>query len=330
MSFVHRAAAVSAALVVLLAGAANAAPAGKTLGPLKIAYRYALPHPVTSRYRVPLVTEASNGTVYFVSGTTIYSVANHDATAVAANVGHPVLALAASSTMLAVETASAVVAYDPSTGAQLASWPLKETGSFLPDLDVAGGVVWSLTDEATDESGEEPAVVSELSVGEPAVMITSTAAPVTPVVDAAGDLYFATFAGKLVRETPAGSQSVSSVKKFAFAALAYDGGTLLAEVDGAGRPTDYEINPTTLAVRSTSRGHTGDYFGLADTTIGALSLNIDCGPTAYCSKVTVRRIGLPDKRGDTTSVPFGTAVMGPDPVVLEIPATGHASLVGLK
>jgi hypothetical protein len=322
---------VVASLVAGAAAGSAAVPSSShPASSLSVAYRYKLTHAVASQYRVPLVTEARSGSVFYVSGTTVYEVTDHHVTTVAAQIGKKVLALAASPTLLAVETRSAVIAYDPATASQVASWPIKETGSFLPDLDVAGGVVWSLTDAATDESGAEPGVVTELRVGEPATTITSDAAAITPVVDLSGDLYFATFAGRLVRETPAGTRTTGTVRKFAFASLAYINGTLLAEVDGTGKPTDYEINPATLAVRSTTRGHTGDYFGLVSTTIGALSLAVDCGPTAYCSKASVRRITLPDRRGSTLSVPWGTAVMGPDATVLEIPHSARPQLVGLQ
>lgn len=328
---VRRAVTASVAVTALLVAAPasfakSPSPKPPASGSLAVAFTYPLPHPVLTRYHEPVIAEASDGDVFFASATTIYRIAS-DGTSVAAKVGDRIYAVAASSSLLVVETPTAVLAYSRTTGKRVADWDVEETGAYAPVLVMGGNVVWSLTDQATDASGLEPATLEELRVGHPASTITDQASPTTPVVDESGDAYFVRFSGRLERVTPTGATHSSSSQAFVTATLAYDDGTLVAELDG-GKTVIDEINPTTLSVTSSHSGQLGDFADAAVTTLGVVSLNIPCD-TWPCSKSAVRHIALPDTRGPDLSVPNAAVVMGPQPRVLEIPTPSKPQLVGL-
>jgi hypothetical protein len=318
--------AVGALVASTPAGFAKA-PKPAPAGGLTVSYSYTLPNDVTSRYRLPLVTEAPDGVVFFAHATTIYR-SFGEQTRAAVDVNDRVFALAASASMLVVETPTDVLAYDRYTGKRIADWDVEEAGGYSPSLVISGNVIWSLIDPATSDTGLEPATLYELQVGHRLRTITEQAAPIALAVDGGGDAFFVGFGGRLERVSPTGAVKKSTDSAYSAASLAYIGGSLIAEIDNASTVVD-EINPATLGVIASSKGHAGDYADLAVTSIGDLSLSNECDTTKYCTKTHVRRIGVPDTQGPELSVPYGGAVMGPDPVVLEMPAGGKPQLVGL-
>lgn len=324
----------SLALLLAAGTVVASAPAGLAKAPkpapggsLVVRYQYTLPHYVTSRFRAPLVTEAPDGVVFFAHGTTIYrSAAGHTRKAV--DVNDRVYAVAATASMLVVETPTDVLAYDRYTGKRVADWDVEEGGSYPPSLAISGDVIWALVDTATGDTGLAPATLYELRVGHPVRTITRQAAPITLAVDGSGDAFFVGFNGRLERVSPTGSVKKSADSAYSAASLAYVGGTLVAEIDNASTVVD-EINPASLAVISSHSGHAGDYADLAVTSIGNLSLSNACVATKYCTATHVRRIELPDTQGPELAVPYGGAVMGPQPLVLEMPSGSKPQLVGL-
>ncbi|HWA66066.1 MAG TPA: hypothetical protein VG899_06835 [Mycobacteriales bacterium] len=321
-------------LAVAAAAVALGTPAGfaKTPKPvaangLVVRYQYQLPKHVTSRFRAPLVAEAPDGVVFFAHGTTVYRSLGEQ-TRAAVDVRDRIYALAASASMLVVETPTDVVAYDRYTGKRVGDWDVEQAGGYAPSLQISGNVIWSLIDPLASASGLAPATLYELQVGHSLRTITTRAAPIDLAVDGAGDAFFVGFDGRLDRVSPTGTVAKSADSAYSAATLAYVGGTLIAEIDNVSTVID-EINPATLGVISSHSGHAGDYADLAITSIGALSLDNECGTTNYCTKTGVRRITLPDSQGPQLSVPYGAAVMGPDPIVLEMTAGSTPQLVGL-
>jgi hypothetical protein len=315
------------ALVVSAPAGFAKAPKPAPAGGLTVTYNYTLPNAVTSRFRVPLVTEAPDGVVFFAHATTIYRSAGEQ-TRAAVDVRDRVFALAASASMLVVETPTDVLAYDRYTGKRIGDWDVEEVGDYPPSLAISGNVIWSLIDPATSNTGLQPATLYELQVGHPLRTITEQAAPIALAVDGGGDAFFVGFGGRLERVSPTGETKKSADSAYSAASLAYVGGALIAEIDNASTVVD-QINPATLGVISSNKGHPGDYADLAVTSIGDLSLSNACDTTKYCAKTAVRRIGLPDSPGPQLTVAYGGAVMGPDPVVLEMPAGSKPQLVGV-
>lgn len=297
-------------------------------GGLATTYTYELPNRVTSRFHAPLVTEAPDGVIYFAHVDTVYRVEDQS-TRVVQQVHDRVYALAASSTLLVVETPTDVYAYSRYTGKRVADWNVEQTGAYPPALSVVGDIVWSLTDQSISPASLAPATLELLRVGHQPRIITDQATPTTPVVDASGNVFLVRFGGRIERVTPSGATQTSADKTFAAATLAYIDGVLIAEIDSAHTVVD-EVDPTSLSVISSHGGTAGDYYGLAATSIGGLSLSADCGASPYCSKTVVRRITPPDTRGPALSVPYGAAVLGPQATVLEVPAGAMPQLVGLR
>lgn len=139
-------------------------------------------------------TEAPNGAVFFSRGSVVYVVDGNKAPAIALRAGHLVLALAANSSDLFVETGLRVTEYRRSDGAQVRHWILTSpvTPVTSAGLYAVGGTAWSWTDWATDESGFEYAKVSRIHTSSSAVHVVDTFAfPADMSADSAG-LYFET------------------------------------------------------------------------------------------------------------------------------------------
>jgi hypothetical protein len=316
----------SSASLAIVAGPAAGAPAGGgPLTPLRVTHSVALHLHLSSVPDELVAAEGPDGAVFFASGSVVHVVDGDSAPTVAVHVGAKVVALAASTDTLYAETDSRVIAYSRSTGAKTGSWLVGGVGSFVPSLVSVAGVVWSYTSPATDESGLEPATLRLLQAGKPAQTITPDAYPGQIAVDPLGDVFYPLFSGRLARTTPADVTIHSTAKTYADAAIVYTGQTLLAEIDGA-KTTDEAIDPTTLAVIGKQKGHSGDYFGLVDTTAGLLHLDLDCSHDATCSDVSVRRITPPDTASGSLKVAFGNVVLGPKPVVISSEAGHNATL----
>jgi hypothetical protein len=321
---------IAAAALVASASAGYAKtpkPKPTAAGSLAVSYQFELPHFVTSRFGAPLVTESPDGIIYFAHGTVVYRVAGQTTTVVQ-RVRDRIYGLVASSDVLVVETPSDVFAYSRFTGKRVADWEIEQTGVYPPSLVANGDVVWAMIDTATAQSGPEPGTLYELRVGHGARVVTTEAAPVPPVADSSGDVFFVTFGGKLESVTPGGLTHKSADSTFASATLAYINGMLIAEIDSAKTVVD-EINPSSLTVVSSHGGTAGDYYRLAVTSVGGLSLTNACGAES-CAKASVRRITPPDERGPSLTVAYGAAVMGPNAVVLEMPPGAKPELVGIQ
>jgi hypothetical protein len=317
------------AALSLIAIPASGAPAGGPSSPLATAHKVGLHLHLSSEPDTIVATEGPDGAVFFAKGSTVYVVDGDSEPARSESVGHKVIALAASRHSLYVQTRSSVIAYSRSTGTKTTSWPVADTGEFSPNLVAVNDDIWSLTSPATDQSGLEPATLRLLRAGHSPQTITGNANPGDLSVDPHGDAFYLLLSGRLGRTTPGDVTLHSHTKNYDDAELAYADGTLLVETDGA-RTTDTLVNPRSLAVESSHRGHLGDYFGLIQTTDGLLHLDLDCSHNATCSEVRVRRINLPDTANGSLKIKFGSALLGPKPVVIAAPAGRDATLYRLS
>lgn len=315
--------------LTLIALPAAGAPASGASSPLAVAHKVPLHLQLSAEPGILAAAEGPDGAVFFAKGSIVYVVDGDSAPTTAETLSHKVIALAVSRHSLYVETRSTVTAYSRSSGAKTTSWSVADIGEFSPNLAVANGHVWSLTSPATDASGLEPATLRLLRAGHAPEKVTGDASPGDLVVDSHGDAFYLLLSGRLGRTTPGDVTLHSSAKDYGFGVLAYADKTLLVEVDGA-HTTDTLVRPGSLTVKSSHKGHPGDYYGLVQTPDGLLHLDLNCSHNATCSEVYVHRITLPDTRNGSLTVPFGNELLGPKPVVIATPANHDATLYRLS
>jgi hypothetical protein len=239
-------------------------------------------------------TEAPNGAVFFARGSAVYVVEGNRAPAVALHAGRTVLALAATSTDLFVETGLVVTEYSRAGGAQVQHWTLSSpvTPVTSAGLYAVGGTVWSWTDWATDESGFEYAKVSRIHTWSSAVHVVDTSAyPADMSADSAG-LYFETqhgVNGYLGHADP-DTSTVQLRKAPIDAPLALADGRADELVSGSSSENVFSYNARTLALVSAKKVPEKD-AAIADTGLGLLVLAQGCDGFP-CASATVGRLNV--------------------------------------
>jgi hypothetical protein len=239
-------------------------------------------------------TEAPDGAVFYSRGSVVYVVDGEKAPAIALHAGHTVLALAANSSDLFVETGLQVTQYRRSDGAQVRHWTLTSpvTPVTSAGLYAVGDTVWSWTDWSTDESGFEYAEVSRIHTSSSAVHVVDTFAfPADMSADSAG-LYFETehgVNGYLGHANPATS-TVQLRKAPVDAPLALADGRVDELVPGSSSANVLSYNASTLALVSSKKVPEKD-TGIAGTGLGLLVLAQGCGGFP-CSSATVGKLNV--------------------------------------
>lgn len=155
-------------------------------------------------------SEAPNGDVYYALGSVVYRVSGDHAPVAALKASQPVLAVAATSADLLVDTGLTVSAYALGDHRLLGTWTLPPSPEAVTSagLYLVGSTVWAYTDWATDQSGLEFANVSRFGLSSPAVHLVSTIAyPGYMAADPAG-LYYQGSSGNssyVFRALPSGA-----------------------------------------------------------------------------------------------------------------------------
>jgi hypothetical protein len=232
----------------------------------------------------PAAAEAPNGAVFVATGSIVYVVEGNSAPVVAEHAGGQVLALAADSTDLFVETGLVVTDYSRSTGNEVTKWTLPGSGTpTSAGLLVGGPVLWAWTDFATDQSGFEYADLDRI-VGQSVVAVDNHAYPgdLEMAADADG-LYYEGLvnnanAGHLEFVTPSGTKTVSPDGIQFGSPIALVGGTLVAEQPENEPGDDWSTwDPTTLKVLS--QVTTGIIYAdpIAETGSGLLLMEVPSG-----------------------------------------------------
>ena len=267
-------------------------------------------------------TEAPNGAVFFSRGSVVYVVEGNQAPAIALHAGDPVLALAANSADLFVQTGLRVTEYSRSDGAHVRHWTLTSpvTPVTSAGLYAVGSTVWSWTDWATDESGFEYATISRIHTSSPAVHVVDTSAyPADMSADSAG-LYFETqhgVNGYLGHANPA-SSTVRLRKAPVDAPLALAHGRVNELASGSTSEHLYSYNASTLAFVSAKKVPEKD-AAIAGTGLGLLVLAQGCNGFP-CSAATVGQLNV--STGGTWGAlptPGGYQLLtGPSAAVIEV------------
>jgi hypothetical protein len=274
-------------------------------------------------------TEAPNGTLYYSVGSVVREVRGTSAPRVVLHAGHKVIALAASSSRLFVQTQLRVTEYSRSSGRRLRHWTLHSpvTPITSAGLFVVGRALWSWTDWANDMSGFEFATVSRIRTSSSKVHeIHRMVYPGDMSADSAG-LYFEAVKkdgsnGDLILARPSGAlrqHSDSAVD----APLALSGGrvdVLTSDI--------LTYSRTTLARRSV-RSVSPDDRNIAATTAGLLVLKEPCAGIS-CASATVSVLHASTGTVSGTTHIAHAAILLPGPKAAVITTTGgHLFLVRL-
>jgi len=228
-----------------------------------------------------LFAEAPNGTVFFARGSRVYVVVGTSAPVIAEHAGGKVLALAASSADLYVETGLTVTQYSRSSGNPLRHWKLSSPApATSAGLLSVGGVLWSWTDWATDMSGFQYATVSRIVTSSAAVHVVAKQA-FPGDMDANGSgLYYEVVRGVhdyLARVSPSGAEHFSRPGADTDAAVVLADGKVV--VFGIRQPSgnpDVDIYSRTSLRRLSSKLLSDKYLGAAETGAGLLILRFPC------------------------------------------------------
>ena len=278
-----------------------------------------------------IFTQAPDGAVFYSRGSVVYVQKGSTVPRVALHAGRPVLALAASSSKLFVETGLTVTEYNRSGGAKVRHWTLTSpvTPITIAGLLVAGQTLWSWTDWGTDSSGFEFARLSRINTNAAAVhVVDKQAYPVDVAASTAGAFYEdargTNSLGYLVHATPTGS--VHARRGPVGALLALAGGRLdqLAfHADGH----QYIDTYSTASLRRSSSARISDNDRMfAGTGLGLVVLNEPC-PRLVCATATVSKLAANGSLTGTLTVPDAFSVLtGPKGAVVTV-SRGHMSLV---
>lgn len=271
-----------------------------------------------SGYNADVFTEEPSGAVFYSRGSVVYVVDGDSAPAVAIHAAKTVIALAASSSDLFVETGLTVTEYSRSNGRNLRHWQL--SSPFTPvtsaGLFVNGSTLWSWTDWFTDESGLEYATVSRIRTNSSAVheIVNQQAYPANMDANSAG-LYF-NFVGKdqatfyLAHAEPSGSIHLRrEANENAYGALTLSGGRVVQlSVDNKGH-SYVDISSATTLARLTSFRVSDDDAEMVGTGAGLLVLKQPCAG-GTCSSATVSKLSI--STGSVTGtlgVPYARALL---------------------
>jgi hypothetical protein len=272
-------------------------------------------------------TEAPNGTLFYSLGSVVHVVHGNSAPKVALHASRKVLALAATSSDLFVQTKLTVTEYRRSNGSKVRHWRLSSPRTPITSagLFVVGRTLWSWTDWATDMSGFQFATVSRIRTSSSAVhQISGTAYPGDMAVNSAG-LYLEAVRHDgtghfLIHATPSGSIRRRSNANID-APVALSGG----RVDLLSNRID-TYNRTTLA-RLSSRPVSADDRGIAATSAGLLVIKQSC-PGISCAAASVSRLdATTGSVSGTVHIPHAVILLaGPSAAVIASTG-GHIFLV---
>jgi hypothetical protein len=291
------ASAVMPAIALAVAGLVVAAPAARAAArtaAVPAVHGHTISLGATSNVFGDPFTEAPNGAVFFARGSVVYVVEGDKAPAIALHAGHTVLALAANSTDLFVQTGLLVTEYSRTGGAQVQHWTLTSpvTPVTSAGLYAVGGTIWSWTDWSTDESGFEYAKVSRIHTWSSAVHVVDTSAyPADMSADSAG-LYFETehgVNGYLGHANPTTS-TVQLRKAPIDGPLALADGRVDELVSGSSSENVFSYNARTLALVSSKKVPDKD-AAIADTGLGLLVLAQGCDGFP-CTSATVGKLNV--------------------------------------
>jgi hypothetical protein len=316
--------AIALAVVGLAAAApeAQAAPGAQAAAQAPALHGHTISLGTTSDVFGDAFTEAPDGTVFFSRGSVVYVVHGDQAPAVKLHAGHPVLALAANSSDLFVQTGLQVTEYQRADDAQVRHWTLTSpvTPVTSAGLYAVGGTVWSWTDWATDGSGFEYAKVSRIHTSSPAVHVVDTSAYPADMTAGGAGLYFETQHGAngyLAHANPATS-TVQLRKAPVDATLALAGGRVDELASGSDSANILSYNASTLALVSSKKVPEKD-AGIADTGLGLLVLAQGCNGFP-CAGATVGKLSV-STGGTSGALPTPGAIQlvtGPSAAVVEV------------
>lgn len=312
---------VGAGAALPAAQAAETAPAHAAAPALHGAPR--IPLGSTSSIFKNIFTEASDGTVFYSRGSVVYVQKGASAAHVALHPGKAVLALAASSSDLFVETGLTVTEYSRSNGANLRHWTLTSpvTPITIAGLLVVGNTLWSWTDWGNDSSGFEFAKLSRINTTASAVhSVDSQVYPADMAANSSG-LYFedargAANTGYLVHSTPSGT--LTARKGSVDAVLALAGGRLdQLSFHNNGHQYIDSYSTSTLVRLSSAQVSDNDRV-IAGTGLGLLVLNQPCAKVT-CSSAAVSKLATNGSVTGTLTVPHAFYLLtGPSAAVVEV------------
>ncbi len=325
-------ASAAGALAGLLAAATGAAlPAQATLRAPALHKTATIALGTTGNIFKNIFTQAPDGVVFYSKGPVVYAQKGTSAPHVALHAGRPVLALAASSSELFVETGLTVTEYNRSGGAKVRHWTLTSpvTPLTIAGLLIVGRTLWSWTDWGTDSSGFEFARLSRINTTASAVHIVDKQAYPVDVAANASGAYFEDARGRdslgfLVHSTPAGGLHARRGPVGALLALA--GGRLdQLSFHSNGHQFIDSYSTTSLLRLSSARISDNDRM-FAGTGLGLIVLNEPC-PRLVCATATVSKLATSGARTGTLTVPNAFEVLtGPQAAVVTV-SGGHMSLV---
>lgn len=285
----------------------------------------------TSNIFKNIFTQAPDGAVFYSRGSVVYVQKGSAAPQVALHAGKAVMALAASSSKLFVQTGLTVAEYNRSGGAKIRHWTLTSpvTPITIAGLLVVGQTLWSWTDWGTDSSGFEFARLSRIVATAVAVhVVDKRAYPVNVAANSSGayfeDARGSKSLGYLVHVTPSGG--VHARRGPVGALLALAGGRLDQMSFHANGHQFVDAYSTTTLRRLSSAQISDNDRMFAGTGLGLIVLNEPC-PHLVCAKATVGKLATNGARSGTLTVPNAFSVLtGRDGAVVTV-SHGHMSLV---
>jgi hypothetical protein len=320
-SVLRRCVAASFAGASLLALSAALLPSGAASAAVRPGHASALPaalHVSGQRVSLPAdasldpFTEAPNGDVYYASKSSVHVIQGTSAAASVLTAKGTVIALAATSTALFVETGKTVTEYNSAHSA-VRTWTLAGKHRVTAaGLFAAGSHLWAWTDWGTDQSGLEYGNAYRFTVSSTAVHRISTGdvIPFSGVAGSTGFYYEApnekvASGAYLIRVTPSGA--VHRVKvTYPIANLALAGGrieTLTQVVRKNAVKTHLSgYSATKLSLAFSRTVATGDQQ-LAGTGLGLLVLSSSCNRKGACSEHVSQVSTKTGAAGSTAKIP---------------------------
>ena len=276
--------------------------------------------------------EAPDGTFYYAIGSVVRVVRGTSAPIRILTAAGPVLALAATTSDLYVQTGLTIDDYRVPAGEMRHSWTLP--GQLLTPrtagLFVAAGALWSWSDGATDQSGFEYATVDMISTATGAIRVVDQHAyPADMAADRSG-LYYETeigLHGYLAHVTPTGTRTFSHATSDVDSPLAIVSGSVVLFTErGNGTPYLDRYSATALGLLGSYRLTTPILTGV-DTSEGLFA--VACNESDCASRSVVRiASGGAAVMARITLVGLATLVEGASPAALTS-AHGHGYLVRL-
>jgi hypothetical protein len=285
--------------------------------------------------KVGVLAEAPNGSLYFSVGKDVYAVNGTSSPSLVVSAGRTVIALAATTSDVFVQTGLTVFEYSKHSG-YVGQWKLSSpvTPVTSAGLYVAGHTVWSWTDWATDTSGFEYATVSEFSTSSSKVRLVNKgdAFPADMAADPAGLYYEAVnprgVKGFLEFTSPSGGTAHHTTTDVDAPLALASGKVDLLAVGSNGHPDVNSFSASTLK-QVGSREVAGTDRNIAGTTAGLVVLAEPCAGLA-CAGATVSVLNpATGSATGTVTVPDAAELLpGPVPEVIT-DVRGEAYLVRL-